>query len=76
MTRSNAIKHGDRIIYPGLLEMRMEKCPGVQNVIVMPVPDPTLHQELCACVVPEAGIKVTEKDVRDYRSSECSAILR
>ena len=61
----------------------MEKCPGVQNVIVVPVPDPTLYQELCACVVPEPGAKVTEKDVRDYSASlfvdpgsECSAVPR
>ena len=47
----------------------MEKCPGVQNVIVVPVPDPILYHELCACVVPEPGAKVTEKDVRDYSAS-------
>ena len=83
VSRSNAIIHGAFVVYPGWLETRMEKCPGVQNVIVVPVPDPTLYQELCACVVPEAGVKVTEKDVRDYCSSlffdpdsECSAVPR
>ena len=75
--------HGVFIVYPGWLESRMEKCPGVLNVIVVPVPDPTLYQELCACVVPEPGAKVTEKDVRDYCTSlfvdpgsECSAVPR
>ena len=83
VSRANAIIHGIFIIYPGWLETRIRKCPGVQNVIVVPVPDPTLFQELCACVVPEAGAKVTEKDVRDYCSSlfldpdwEASAVPR
>ena len=67
--RSNAIIHGAFIVYPGWLESSIVKCPGVQNVIVVPVPDRTVYQELCACVVPEAGVKVTEEDVREFCKS-------
>nr|KAG5711840.1 hypothetical protein BaRGS_026281 [Batillaria attramentaria] len=67
--QSNAIIHGAFIVYPGWLESRIERCPGVQSVIIVPVPDRTLHQELCACVVPQAGATLTADDVRDFCKS-------
>nr|KAG5711838.1 hypothetical protein BaRGS_026279 [Batillaria attramentaria] len=67
--QSNAIIHGAFIVYPGWLESRIERCPGVQSVIIVPVPDPTLYQELCACVVPQPGATLTADDVRDFCKS-------
>ncbi|KAK7482361.1 hypothetical protein BaRGS_00026380, partial [Batillaria attramentaria] len=64
--KSNAINHGAFIVYPGWLESRMERCPGVRSVVVVPVPDPVVHQELCACVVPQPGAKVTADEVREF----------
>nr|KAG5696036.1 hypothetical protein BaRGS_017148 [Batillaria attramentaria] len=37
-----------------------------RNVVVVPVPDPVVHQELCACVVPQPGAKVTADEVREF----------
>ena len=49
--------------------MQIAKCPRVQNVIIVPVPDPIRYQELCACVVPEQGAKVSGEDVEAFCKS-------
>lgn len=50
--RSDAITRGAYLCYPGWLETLLRKAPSVQDVCVVPVPDPILHHEICACVVP------------------------
>ncbi|KAK7488367.1 hypothetical protein BaRGS_00020341, partial [Batillaria attramentaria] len=42
--------------------------PGVAGVAVgnVPVPDSIKYQELCACVMPQPGIGVTEEEVREF----------
>ncbi|KAK7503183.1 hypothetical protein BaRGS_00005448 [Batillaria attramentaria] len=64
--KSNAIIYGPYILYPGWLESRLARCPGVQSVLIVPVPDSTMHQELCACVVPQPGVNVTEEEIRGF----------
>lgn len=57
--RSDVITRGVYLCYPGWLESLLRRCPGVRDVCVVPVPDPVLHQEICACVVPATGSPVT-----------------
>ncbi|KAK7488364.1 hypothetical protein BaRGS_00020338, partial [Batillaria attramentaria] len=64
--KSNAIIYGGFILYPGWLESRLARCPGVQSVVIVPVPDSIKYQELCACVMPQPGIGVTEEEVREF----------
>nr|KAG5685714.1 hypothetical protein BaRGS_027979 [Batillaria attramentaria] len=65
--KSNAIIYGTFVLYPGWLESRLARCPGVQSVVVVPVPDPMKYQELCACVVPQPGVScVTEEKIREF----------
>nr|KAG5711844.1 hypothetical protein BaRGS_026285 [Batillaria attramentaria] len=61
-----SIIRGAHLVYPGWLETRIARYPGVQNVLVVPVPDPVLHQELCACVVTLPGAEVTVEGLREY----------
>ncbi|KAK7104213.1 hypothetical protein V1264_018969 [Littorina saxatilis] len=49
--KCNAIIRGVHIIYPEWLEQRIEKCPGVNECVIVPVPDPKMYQEMCCCIV-------------------------
>ncbi|XP_046566045.1 3-[(3aS,4S,7aS)-7a-methyl-1,5-dioxo-octahydro-1H-inden-4-yl]propanoyl:CoA ligase-like [Haliotis rubra] len=60
---SDAIMHGAYIIYPTWLEKVLVPCPGVQQVVIVPVPDEIMHHEICACVKPEPGAEITAEDV-------------
>ncbi|KAK7455063.1 hypothetical protein BaRGS_00039534 [Batillaria attramentaria] len=62
---SDAIMRGPYIFYPGWLEARIRACPGVSDVLVVGVPDPLLHEELCACVV-LASDHVTTQHMREF----------
>ena len=61
-----SIIRGAYVLYPGWLETRLLKHPGIVNVMIVPVPDPLLHQELCACVVTQPGAKVTAEGVKVF----------
>nr|KAG5713152.1 hypothetical protein BaRGS_007679 [Batillaria attramentaria] len=62
---SDAIMRGAYIFYPGWLEARIRACPGVLDVAVVGVPDPSVNEELCACVVLESD-DVTIEQVREF----------
>nr|KAG5702456.1 hypothetical protein BaRGS_027543 [Batillaria attramentaria] len=52
-------------IYPAWLEARIQRCPGVQDVLVVGVPDPIFQKEICACFV-ASDPAVSEDDVRTF----------
>ena len=60
---------GPYLLYPGWLERRISQCPGVEDVLVVPVPDPVLYQELCACIVPSPRVTLTSEEVRQFCST-------
>ena len=64
-----SIMRGPYLLYPGWLERRISRCPGVRDVLVVPVPDPVLHQELCACLLPRPGVSLTSEGVRQFCAS-------
>ena len=62
---SDAIMRGPYIFYPSWLETRITACPGVREVLIVGVPDPYLHEEICACVVFDSD-DVTMEQVRHF----------
>ena len=48
---SDCIMKGSYILYPIWLENDLQSVAEVEEVAVVPVPDPVLHHEICACVV-------------------------
>ncbi|KAL8624022.1 hypothetical protein ACOMHN_041612 [Nucella lapillus] len=60
------IMRGAFLLHPGWLEARISTHPGVETVMVVPVPDPVLHQELCACVVPKPKASLTAEELREF----------
>jgi acyl-CoA synthetase (AMP-forming)/AMP-acid ligase II len=84
--RSDAITRGAYLCYPSWLESLLRRGPGVKDVCVVPVPDPVLHHEICACVVPMASDPTTnisapvsnskDADCLDGRIADGGAALR
>ncbi|PVD39216.1 hypothetical protein C0Q70_01844 [Pomacea canaliculata] len=62
---SDAISRGMYIFYPGWLETRIRRCPGVVDVAVVGVPDPVVGEELCACLLLESD-DITVKSVQEF----------
>ena len=62
--RSDAIMRGVVIVYPFAIEKRMTRISGVQDVLVVGVPDPELYNEICACVVLSPGSDLTAEGLR------------
>ncbi|KAK7104187.1 3-[(3aS,4S,7aS)-7a-methyl-1,5-dioxo-octahydro-1H-inden-4-yl]propanoyl:CoA ligase-like [Littorina saxatilis] len=63
---ANNIMRGSVSLYPGWLERRINRCPGVETVVIVPVPDPYFYQELCACVVPSPGANLTSEGLTEF----------
>lgn len=55
--QSDCIMRGAYVFYPSWLENIIRKVEGVKDVVVVPVPDKVLHNEICACVLVDAPIR-------------------
>ncbi|XP_046582518.1 long-chain-fatty-acid--CoA ligase FadD13-like [Haliotis rubra] len=64
--QSDAIMHGEYIIYPPWVEKNLRTCPYVSEVMVVPVPHRDLYHEVCACIIPKPNMDVTTKMIKDY----------
>ena len=64
-TSNVIISKGDNVI-PEEMEAVLRRCPGIKDVLIVPVSDPACFQLICACVVPKDGYQLTEDDVRNY----------
>nr|KAG5711841.1 hypothetical protein BaRGS_026282 [Batillaria attramentaria] len=64
--KSYSIMRGPYLLYPGWLEDRISRCPGVEDVMVVPVPDPLIYEELCACLIPQPGASLTPEGVKEF----------
>jgi acyl-CoA synthetase (AMP-forming)/AMP-acid ligase II len=53
-------------IYPGEVELMLERHPDIEQAVVVPVPDEIKHQIPYAYVVRRKGSALSEKDVKDY----------
>ncbi|KAL8585111.1 hypothetical protein ACOMHN_013127 [Nucella lapillus] len=62
----DAIMRGPYIFYPAWIEARIRAHPGVRGVIITGIPDPFLHEELCACIVLGSDSVTTLDEVRHF----------
>ncbi len=60
------IIRGGENIYPMELENHIIRCDLVRDVQVVGVPSKVFGEEICACVIPEEGVTVTEDDIKNY----------
>ncbi|GFR62283.1 4-coumarate--CoA ligase-like 4 [Elysia marginata] len=63
--RDDVILHGSVLIYPTAIEAVLRRCPGVNDVVVVPVPDRLKHQNVCACVIRAPGETFSEQDLKN-----------
>ena len=66
--KSNMIISGGFNVAPEILENVMKTFPGIDSVVIVPVPDDVYYQVLCACIVKKSDCEVTEEDIRKYCS--------
>ena len=52
--------------FPWEIERILQKCSNVKYAIAVGVPDARLTNVICACVVPEASVNFTEKNLVDF----------
>jgi fatty-acyl-CoA synthase len=57
---------GGENIYPREVEEYLYSHPDIQDVQVFGVPDTKYGEELCAWIVPKAGARIAEEDVRAF----------
>lgn len=62
--KSNMIISGGFNVAPEILESVMKNFPGIESVIIVPVPDDVYYQVLCACVITKPGSQVKEEELR------------
>ena len=59
------VRGGDKVI-PVEIETILRTHADIDQVAVVPVPDPILSERVCACVVPAAGAELTLETLRQY----------
>ncbi|KAL4220836.1 hypothetical protein ACF0H5_019104 [Mactra antiquata] len=62
--KSNMILSGGFNVAPEIMETAMKTFPGILQVVIVPIPDEVLYQVLCACVLTQPDVDVTEEQVR------------
>lgn len=60
------ISTGTNKFFPWTIEHILRKLRGAEHVFAVGVPDPRLHQVVCACVVLKTGVSLTEADVEKF----------
>ncbi|CAH1786159.1 unnamed protein product [Owenia fusiformis] len=63
------IKRGTVIVQPSTIEKEIANHPDVHQVQVVGVPDPRLHEELCACIITHTGRELTGNDMKVWCAS-------
>ncbi|KAH9496758.1 4-coumarate--CoA ligase 2 [Bulinus truncatus] len=62
----DVINYGTFVIYPCWLEEGITEHPDVIQACVVPVSDPVLHQNICACIKLSTGSTSGAEDIRRY----------
>jgi len=60
------INRGGFKIYPSEMESLIIEHPNVEEVCVVATPNPVLGENICVCVVPKMGEKVTLSEIREF----------
>ncbi|XP_059151780.1 2-succinylbenzoate--CoA ligase-like [Physella acuta] len=64
--QSDVIVVGPYNMYPQWMEERIQKCPGVQSVMIVGLPHPVTSQELCVCVIKEKDAILTLAELETF----------
>ncbi|MBW1804692.1 MAG: long-chain fatty acid--CoA ligase, partial [Deltaproteobacteria bacterium] len=67
------INRGGYKIYPLELESLIIEHPKVSEVCVVATPNPVLGENICACIIPVEGERVTLKALREYLSDKIAS---
>ncbi|KAH9496761.1 hypothetical protein Btru_009320 [Bulinus truncatus] len=62
----DVISYGCVLVYPCWLEEMITEHPDVIQACLVPVSDPVLHQNICACIKMSAGSTSGTEDLRRY----------
>ncbi|XP_005091513.3 3-[(3aS,4S,7aS)-7a-methyl-1,5-dioxo-octahydro-1H-inden-4-yl]propanoyl:CoA ligase [Aplysia californica] len=60
------IMYGSFVVYPGWLEKKIMTHPDVADVVVVPVSDPVLFHDICACVKPVKEKTLNGENLREF----------
>ncbi|MFI0374096.1 class I adenylate-forming enzyme family protein [Actinomadura sp. 1N219] len=60
------IVSGGLNVYPAEVEIVLKQCPGLLDAAVVGVPSQTWGEAVAACVIPEPGAKLTEREVIEF----------
>lgn len=74
MGRSDdAILYGPYTIFPTAIERILVRCPSVDKVVVVPIPDPVTNHKLCACAIKSTnGSDVQPDQLLDFMRGQLS----
>lgn len=64
--KKDMIIRGGYNIYPREVEDLLYGCPGIQEVVIVGVPDPVLGEKTCACIRLQPKAKLTEAEVKEF----------
>ena len=53
-------------IYPREVEDLIYTCAGVQEVVIIGVPDPVLGEKTCACIRLQPNAKMIDAEIKDF----------
>jgi fatty-acyl-CoA synthase len=67
------INRGGFKIYPHGLESLIGEHPKVEQVCVVATPNPVLGESICACVIPNAGRKVSLAEIREFLAGKVAS---
>ena len=60
------INRGGYKIYPYELESLLIEHPKIDQICVVPTPNPVLGESICACVIPKVQQKISLKEIREF----------
>ncbi len=60
------INRGGYKIYPYEIESLLADHPKVDQICVVPTPNPVLGESICVCIIPKAQQKISLKEIREF----------
>ncbi|MGD2184758.1 MAG: class I adenylate-forming enzyme family protein [Desulfobacterales bacterium] len=60
------INRGGYKIYPYELESLLIEHPKIDQICVVPTPNPVLGESICACIIPNAQQRVSLREIREF----------
>ncbi|CAL1537434.1 unnamed protein product, partial [Lymnaea stagnalis] len=64
--KNDVITYGASTLYPGWLEKKIMEYPDVEQACVVPVSDPVLYQNICACLKPVPGSDLKMSKLKEH----------